>query len=131
MIERVVFGTAQERTGTGRVDLRPGQTLTVGLCVTATSASELAQASAFVWTDYGSDDPRTFHEWTTGRYDVGARMRAWLDVAAFYQVRDRVGFDPERPLWSRPIVGGQLVEHGLSVGLQRYQIQVLELERLP
>lgn len=71
------------------------------------------------------------HEWTTGRYDVGARMRAWLDVAAFYQVRDRVGFDPERPLWSRPIVGGQLVEHGLSVGLQPYQIQVLELEQLP
>ena len=70
-------------------------------------------------------------EWTTGRYDVGARMRASLDVAAFYQVRDRVGFDPERPLWRRPIAGSEIVEQGLSVGLQPYQIQVLELERLP
>jgi len=71
------------------------------------------------------------HEWTTGRYDVGARLRAWLDVAAFYQVRDRVGFDPVRPLWRRPLVGGEILEQGLSVGLQPYQIQVLELERLP
>ncbi|MGQ0777323.1 MAG: alpha-amylase family glycosyl hydrolase [Pseudonocardiales bacterium] len=70
-------------------------------------------------------------EWTAGRYDVGARMRASLDVAAFYQVRDRVGFDPERPLWRQPIAGGEIVEQGLSVGLQPYQIQVLELERLP
>ena len=71
------------------------------------------------------------HEWTTGRYDVGARLRAWLDLAAFYQVRDRVGVDPERPLWRRPLVGGEILEQGLSVGLQPYQIQVLELERLP
>jgi Alpha amylase, catalytic domain len=60
VIERVVFGTAQVRPGVTRVDLRPGQTLTVGLGVTATSAAELAQASAFVWTNYGSEDPRTF-----------------------------------------------------------------------
>lgn len=70
-------------------------------------------------------------EWATGRYDVGARIRAWLDRAAFYQVRDRVGFDPQRPLWRRPLAGSELIEQGLSVGLQPYQIQVLELERLP
>ena len=60
MIEDLVFGTPQLRAGTTRVDLRPGERLTIGLGVTATSAAEVADASAFVWTNYGRDDPRTF-----------------------------------------------------------------------
>ena len=69
-------------------------------------------------------------DWTTARYDVGARVRAWLDPAAYYQVRDLVGFDPERPLWRRPLLGAEIVEEGMSVSLQPYQMQVLELAPL-
>ena len=70
--------------------------------------------------------------WTTGTYDVGQAARRWLTTApdAFYQVRDLIGFDPERPLWRRPLVGRELLDGGLSIGLQPYQIQALELERL-
>ncbi len=60
MIEEMGFGTAQVRPGTDRVQLWPGQALTVGLGVTATSADELAGASAFAWTNYGSPDPAHF-----------------------------------------------------------------------
>lgn len=60
MIEHLSFGTAQVRAGTSRVDLTPGEPLTVGLGVWATPAAEVAGASAFVWTNYGTDDPRAF-----------------------------------------------------------------------
>ena len=38
------------------------------------------------------------HDWTTARYDVGARVRERLDREAFYQVRDRVGFRSGPPV---------------------------------
>lgn len=60
MIERMGFGTAAVRTGTERVDLRPGKALTLGLGVSATSADELDGAVAFVWTNYGSGAPEEF-----------------------------------------------------------------------
>jgi glycosidase len=70
---------------------------------------------------------------TTATYDVGARLGAWLAQTPdrFFQVRDRAGLDPQRPLWSRPVSGHTLLLEGLGIGLQPYQIQVLELERLP
>lgn len=71
--------------------------------------------------------------WATATYDVGASLGAWLAQAPgdFYQVRDLVGPDPDRPLWSRPISGHELVGNGLGIGLQPYQVQALELARLP
>ena len=60
MIERLSFGTAQVTPGTSRVSVRPDERLTIGLGVSATSPSELDQATASLWTNYGNDDPRTF-----------------------------------------------------------------------
>lgn len=60
VIERIGFGTGQVDPGTFRVRLAVGEPLTVGLGVTATSLAELAGATAFVWTNYGAADPRTF-----------------------------------------------------------------------
>ncbi len=54
----------QERTN--RVTLRPGQRLTVGLGVTADAPEELDEASATVWTNYGSGDPGAFVEVAMG-----------------------------------------------------------------
>jgi glycosidase len=54
------FGTSQVDPGTFRVNLLPGDTLTVGLGVTATSAGELDGAQASVWTNYGDDNPVSF-----------------------------------------------------------------------
>lgn len=70
--------------------------------------------------------------WVTARYDVGDCVRDWLIQAPgdFYQVRDLMGLDPQRSLWSRAIAGQTLIDQGLDVGLQPYQIQVLELMRL-
>jgi hypothetical protein len=55
------FGTPQVRPGTSRVDLRPGSPLFIGLGASATSPEELDGATAFVWTNYGADDPSAFH----------------------------------------------------------------------
>lgn len=66
-------------------------------------------------------------DWATGIFDAGQHLRALLDPRAYYQVRDRVGFDPDRYLWSRPLLGRQILEEGLSIGLQPHQIQGLEL----
>src|SRR3712207_6597783 len=60
MIERLSFGTAQVVPGTSRARVSRGESLRIGLGVSATSASELDHASAFVWTNYGNDDPRVF-----------------------------------------------------------------------
>ena len=73
------------------------------------------------------------HEnWATGWFDPGEALRAWLalEPSAYYQVWDLLGFDPDRPLWSRAIQGTELLDDGLHIGLQPYQIQVLELRRL-
>ena len=43
---------------------------------------------------------------------------------------DLQGFDPERPLWRRALSGQEVIDMGLSIGLQPYQIQVLELDRV-
>jgi hypothetical protein len=66
--------------------------------------------------------------WTTGRFDVGSRARAWLqaDPLQYLQVVDRLGADPDRMLWRRPLQAQQVLDEGLHVGLQPYQIQVLE-----
>ena len=71
-------------------------------------------------------------EWVTARYDVGAGLGSWLSEAPgdFYQVRDLMGLDPQRSLWSRAIEGRTILDEGLNVGLQPYQIQALELQRL-
>lgn len=71
-------------------------------------------------------------EWVTARYDVGDRVRSWLSQAPadFYQIRDLMGLDPQRSLWSRAIAGQTLLDEGLNIGLQPYQIQALELQRL-
>jgi hypothetical protein len=70
--------------------------------------------------------------WMTGAFDVGSEVRGWLGQAprAFYQIRDLIGVDPQRPLWRRPLPGQQLLDEGIGIGLQPYQIQLLELERL-
>jgi hypothetical protein len=44
-----------------------------------------------------------------------------------FPVRDLVGFDPGRYLWSRPLLGQDLLDNGLGIGLQPNQIQALEL----
>ncbi len=71
-------------------------------------------------------------EWLNATYDVGAAVRSWLGQAPgnFYQIRDLIGVDPQRPLWRRPLPGQELLDQGIGVGLQPYQIQLLELERL-
>jgi hypothetical protein len=68
--------------------------------------------------------------WTSATFEIGRRGRVWLQQApnAFYQIRDLLGVDPERPLWRRPLLGQELIDEGIGVGLQPYQIQVLELE---
>lgn len=70
--------------------------------------------------------------WVTATYDVGGTVSAWLQSvpAAFYQIRDLLSLDPDRPLWRRPLHGQELLDEGLHIGLQSYQIQVLELARL-
>lgn len=70
--------------------------------------------------------------WLTATFDVGANVRAWLRAApaASYQIRDLLGLDPDRPLWRLPQHGQQLLGEGIHIGLQPYQIQVLELARL-
>lgn len=71
--------------------------------------------------------------WVTGWFELGTACRTWLEQApqAYYQVRDLLGLDPDRPLWSRAIQGTELLDGGLHIGLQAFQIQVLELQRLP
>lgn len=71
-------------------------------------------------------------EWITATFDLGASVRAWLESApdSFYQIRDLLALDPDRPLWRRPLLGRELLQEGLHIGLQPYQIQVLELARL-
>lgn len=71
-------------------------------------------------------------DWVTATFDPGAAVGSWLAQApnAFYQIRDLLGLAPERPLWRRPLVGHDLLLEGIGIGLQQYQIQVLELERL-
>ncbi|MGV1009517.1 MAG: hypothetical protein ACOYBY_13030 [Dermatophilaceae bacterium] len=70
--------------------------------------------------------------WATATYDFGAAARDWLQSApdAFYQIRDLLALDPERPLWRRALHAQELLDEGLHVGLQPYQIQVLELFKL-
>jgi glycosidase len=70
--------------------------------------------------------------WTASVFDVGTAARAWLSAqaGAYFQVRDLMGFDPERYLWTRPIPGAELIANGLGVGLQPTQIQALLLERV-
>jgi glycosidase len=67
--------------------------------------------------------------WATGTFDVGSYGRGWLTrgASSYYQIRDLVGFDPGRYLWSRPRLGQDLLDNGLGVGLQPKQIQALEL----
>ncbi|WP_305785320.1 alpha-amylase family glycosyl hydrolase [Symbioplanes lichenis] len=71
-------------------------------------------------------------DWLTGTAELGEQARAWLDREpdAHIQVRDLLGLDPERLLWRRPEPAKTLLETGLGVGLQPYQIQVLELLRV-
>jgi len=71
-------------------------------------------------------------DWITGRFELGSRCRGWLEQApdASYQIRDLLGFYPDRLLWSRPLYGTELLTEGIHLGLQPYQIQVLELQRL-
>lgn len=70
--------------------------------------------------------------WTSARFELGERCRAWLEAAPddYYQIWDLMGFDPERPLWSRSRPGRQILDEGLDIGLQPYQIQALELSRV-
>jgi hypothetical protein len=70
--------------------------------------------------------------WTENSFDVGATARAWLapQASEYFQIRDLMGFDPDRYLWSRPRQGSDLIEAGLGVGLQPTQIQALLLERV-
>jgi glycosidase len=70
--------------------------------------------------------------WAEGTFSLGESARAWLTPQAteYFQVRDLMGFDPDRYLWSRPLQGSQLLETGLGVGLQPSQIQALRLERI-
>jgi glycosidase len=72
-------------------------------------------------------------QWSTGQLDIGSQVRNWISSApaAFYQIKDLLGLDPARPLWSRPIYGQTIIDEGLSIGLQSCQIQVLQLQRLP
>jgi len=67
--------------------------------------------------------------WSTGTFDLGGNVRSWLapQPNRFYQIRDLVGFDPGRYLWSRPLLGQDLLDNGLGIGLQPNQIQALEL----
>lgn len=70
--------------------------------------------------------------WVTATYDFGAATREWLRSSpdAYYQIRDLLALDPERPLWRRALHAQDLLAEGLQVGLQPYQIQVLELIKL-
>jgi hypothetical protein len=70
--------------------------------------------------------------WATGTFDVGGAARSWLWERPddFYQIRDLIGFDPDRYLWSRPAQGKDLIDGGLTIGLQPNQIQALCLERV-
>ena len=65
--------------------------------------------------------------WVTAAFDVGHGVRSWLAQApgAFYQVRDLIGVDPQRPLWRRALIGQELLDQGIGIGLQPYQIQLL------
>jgi hypothetical protein len=71
-------------------------------------------------------------QWVSVPFDLGTGVRSWLaqGPGSFYQIRDLIGVDPERPLWRRPLLGQELVDEGMNIGLQPYQIQLLELERL-
>jgi len=70
--------------------------------------------------------------WATGTADLGDHARAWLDrePGAYVQIRDLLGLDPQRMLWRRPEPAANVLRDGLSVGLQPYQIQALELTRV-
>jgi hypothetical protein len=71
-------------------------------------------------------------DWVTATFDLGSSVRTWIESAAdaFYQIRDLLALDPDRPLWRRPLHGQELLDQGIHIGLQPYQIQVLELTRL-
>ena len=56
------------------------------------------------------------HDWTTARYDVGARVRERLDPEAFYQVRDRVGFRSGSPVVATRARRGRDCRPGLVGG---------------
>lgn len=70
--------------------------------------------------------------WFTGAFDIGTHLQSWVSAqpGSFYQIRDLIGFDPGRYLWSRPLPGRQLLDEGLEVGLQPNQVQALELARV-
>lgn len=61
--------------------------------------------------------------------NVQSGIRNSLSGAAnsYYQVRDLFSLTPDRPLWRNPIHGRDLIEHGITVLLAPYQVQVLEL----
>jgi hypothetical protein len=70
--------------------------------------------------------------WGQGTFGVGAHARDWLERFPddYYQIRDLLGFDVDRYLWSRPLSGRALLEQGVGVGLQASQVQALYLERV-
>lgn len=70
--------------------------------------------------------------WQSGSYALGPAAEAWVAEAPerFLQVYDLLGTDPKRPLWRRPLTGSTLLNDGIHVGLQAYQVQVLTLARL-
>jgi hypothetical protein len=50
-----------------------------------------------------------------------------LDPDKRYQVRDLMADDPKAALWSKPMTGRELLEKGIFVRLDAYQLQALEL----
>ncbi len=98
----------------------------------------LAEQAILAWSRPGltSSDPPVLlvnnlesDTWVEATVDLGSAGRAWLEPLAdeFFQIRDLVGFDPNRYLWSRPISGREILTSGLGIGLQPKQIQALEL----
>jgi hypothetical protein len=106
-----------------RLNLRPGSSAP-RLLACGRSSEDPAEVPLLLFSNLERQ------AWTTATFEIGRRGRAWLQQApsAFYQIRDLLGVDPDRPLWRRPLLGQELIDEGIGVGLQPYQIQVLELE---
>lgn len=114
--------------GTDRHRLRPWPgTPGDGILAFSRSSGDAGHVPLLVFNNLGRES------WATAWFELGDACLAWLQQApdAYYQVRDLLGFDPDRPLWARSIQGTELLDGGLHIGLQPYQIQVLELQRLP
>jgi hypothetical protein len=71
------------------------------------------------------------HDAREQRFLLDEEMRKRIDPAKRYQARDLYALDPTRTLFEEPLLGSALLERGMPVKLDPYQISVVALDPVP